>query len=95
MTPPAADLNTVVGSLKEKKLTCKELVGVHQLQGSRDIRVDSEHASESFHALLVRQESKRNRRSKLQHTQLNIASLPNITVHVYFVVELLLTLDDE
>lgn len=65
------------------------------LNGTGNVRVDSEHGADSRHGFLVAHEFVRYWDAELQYFQLRVTSLLDVSVHVHFVIECLVMLDDE
>lgn len=66
-----------------------------ELERTRDVGVDSKHGANLLHTVFVLDHFKRNRDAKLKHLELRVAGAFDVTVHVDFVVEVLVVLHNE
>ena len=65
------------------------------LDGARDVRVHSIHGGHLLHRVLVAHELIGYGNAEFQHFQLRVTSFLDVSVHVHFVIECLVMLDDE
>ena len=63
------------------------------LQCSWDILIDSKHSSWFLHGILIKQVLEGDRRPKLQHFELWIACLSDVTIHIDLIIVMLLQFD--
>ena len=68
---------------------------MHHLDGAGNVCVDSVHGAHFLHSVLIAHEFVGNWDAELQHFQLRVTSLLDVSVHVHFVVVCLVMLDYE